>query len=403
MNTQTELSKQMHDQVDRIDGTPITLDDVVGTAGKIRRRRRLATGTAVLAAAAVIVPTGLFAGGLFDDGAAPGPATPTVAEDAVIDADAEVGPPPKLAYTDAERLVLPSGETVDVGHVYDGTARSGDELVGIRDQSGGEPWIDVFDTDGTVIDSLRVMGGPAASPDNTLVGWIHADGMVAARFDGTTSELGRVEGNYPQVVAALATGNCDEDETSCRIFVNPQEQGSPVTVDFAGTVEQVAGDFSQVAAVSSDGLIAGRTSPLDGDMTEPVCSSVYDEAAGDQLFATCELAFSYGAGFSPDDELLVGSHADSDGAGHRSLTVVDARTGDTVSQIDLAKTIERTTTISGATWEDDEHLLVRTATPSEAAGHLYNLYRVGIDGTVERLLEPDYENGAMTQPWLLIR
>ncbi|WP_067437344.1 hypothetical protein [Nocardioides jensenii] len=404
MNTEKELTNEFHGRADRIDGSPISFDDVVGRAGAIRRRRRITTGVAALAAAAVIVPTAMFGGGLFDNDAAPDPAKPNTQQvhDAVLDPSLPEGDPPRLAYVDGPTLVQPDGTTVDLGKSYGAPRKAGDEHLGASGFEGGEPSIDVLDQQWNVIDSVPMMNGPVSSADGSVAAWVALDGTVVTRSGGRSLELGKVDGDYVTPVAVLGHDSCTEADGGCRVFVTVQN-GSPVSVDSHGIVDVVPGHFTNVAAVSADNLIAGVVTPISAAPTDPVCSAVYDEQAMRQLFKTCDLAFGYSAGFSPDNSLLAGYHSDTDGAGPRSMTIVDARTGEKALGIDLDRAIGKNTSIVGADWEDDDHLLVRTMGPAANAPGAYNLYRVGLDGTVERLLERDYDNGTMTQPWLMMQ
>ena len=56
-----ELTRVLHDRADTLGPAPLAFDDVRGKATSIRRRRRVASGLAVAAAVAVIVPTAMIA------------------------------------------------------------------------------------------------------------------------------------------------------------------------------------------------------------------------------------------------------------------------------------------------------------------------------------------------------
>ncbi|KRF18943.1 hypothetical protein ASG90_03390 [Nocardioides sp. Soil797] len=403
MNTEKDLTAEFHHQADRIDGSPISFDDVVGTAGRIKRRRRVTTGVAALAAAAVIVPTAMFGGSLFDNDAAPEPARPGIQQvhDVTLDPSLPEGDPPKLAYTDADKLVEPDGTTTTMEQVYAGTDRVGDEYLAAYGFEGAEPMIDILDSDLTVTETVKTNSGAVASADHTVAAWIARDNTIMTRFDGQSVALGKADGVYPQPVAILGSGSCMEEAGGCRVFFNAQGKG-PMAADSHGNIEEVPGSFTNIGAVSPDNLIAGLVTPQNAAPTDDLCSAVYDEQASKRLFKTCGWTFDNGAGFSPDNLLLVGQSVESDGSSPRSITVVDARTGKKVLGIDLPDK-PRTAYIGGSTWEDDEHLLVRTSRTTMTSPGVENLYRVGLDGSVERLLEHDHENGTMTASWMMIR
>ncbi|QIX25806.1 hypothetical protein ncot_03745 [Nocardioides sp. JQ2195] len=404
MNTEKHLTAELHHRADGIDGSPISFEDVVGRAGRIKRRQRITTGVAALAAAAVIVPTAMLGGSLFDDDAAPDPARPGIQQvhDVTLDPSlSEADTPPKLAYTDADKLVEPDGTTTTLEQVYGAPARVGDEYLASYGFEGGEPTIDILDSNFGVTDTLETNSGAVASADHTVAAWIARDNTIMTRFEGHDVDLGKVDGDYPQPVAILGSESCMEAEGGCRVFYNVQGS-APMVIHSHGNVETVPGDFTRIGAVSPDNLIAGLVTPQNAAPTDPLCSAVYDERASQRLFETCGWTFDNSAGFSPDNSLLVGQSVESDGSGPRSLTVVDARTGEKVLGVSLPRQ-PRTTYIAASTWEDDEHLLVSTSRTTMNSPGLGNLYRVGLDGSVERLLERDHDNGTMTQPWAMIR
>ena len=77
-----ELSQALRRRAESMHGTPLAFDDVRGKATSIRRRRRVASGLAVAAAVAVIVPTALIASkGSNSDGPLPATQPPTVVTD----------------------------------------------------------------------------------------------------------------------------------------------------------------------------------------------------------------------------------------------------------------------------------------------------------------------------------
>ena len=71
---ETEMSREFDQRVRDLHEAPLTLDQVKGKAGRIRRTRRVAVAGGVLAAAAVIVPIVVFAGGNLTNDSGPEPA-----------------------------------------------------------------------------------------------------------------------------------------------------------------------------------------------------------------------------------------------------------------------------------------------------------------------------------------
>ncbi len=82
---EAEMSREFDQRVRDLHEAPLTLDHVKGKAGRIRRTRRLAVAGGALAAAAVIVPIVVFAGGNLTDDSGPEPAPKPTPNPTVID------------------------------------------------------------------------------------------------------------------------------------------------------------------------------------------------------------------------------------------------------------------------------------------------------------------------------
>ena len=82
---ETEMSREFDQRVRDLHEAPLNLDRVKGKAGRIRRNRRLAVAGGVLAAAAVIVPIVVFAGGNLTNDSGPEPAPKPTPDPTVID------------------------------------------------------------------------------------------------------------------------------------------------------------------------------------------------------------------------------------------------------------------------------------------------------------------------------
>ncbi len=94
---------------------------------------------------------------------------------------------------------------------------------------------------------------------------------------------------------------------------------------------------------------------------------------------------------------------DADGAGPRSIVVLDAQSGKTVAEIEVAGARKNGAgSIVDTVWEDDGHLLVKVEGSNADGIPAYNLFRVSLDGTVERVLEKDYAAGGEVQPWIFL-
>lgn len=414
-NLTDQLGRELHDRGASVPGHPIGLDDVKKTAGRIRRRRQLAAGAVVAAAAAILVPSVMVAGNLLGGDTAPQPAnpSPSVTRDAdpapldgpiVLDADAPQGGDPQMAYLDGVRLVDSAGNVIELDTEYYSLARAGDEYLATR---YGDPYfsVDVLDAEGKVLDTSQTVAGAVSSADGTVGAWVTPEGKVMTRFEGRTVELNTVTGGSVEAVEILGSGSCMEVDGGCRVFVSHLDGSSaPQSVDSRGIVDVVGGGLRNLRTASTDGLLAGMVTTPDPDPTAPACSAVYDEQAGKRLFRTCDYAFIYGGKtFSPDGSQVLAQPQDADGAGPRSIVVLDSRSGDVAAEIQVpnANNARATGSITHATWEDGTHLLVKMETTSDD-GSAYHMFRVDLtDRTVERVFE-ERAAGGEVQPWILL-
>jgi hypothetical protein len=413
-NLTDQLGRELHDRGASVPGHPIGLGDVKKTAGKIRRRRQVAGGVIVAAAAAIIVPSVMVAGNLLGGDAAPEPVpAPSVTQTPkpapsdgpiVLDADAPQGADPQTTYLDGARLVDSAGNVTELDKEYYSLARAGDEFLATR---YGDPYfsVDVLDAEGKVLDTSQTVAGAVSSADGTVGAWVTPEGKVMTRFQGRTVQMNTVAGGSVEAVEILGSGSCMEVDGGCRVFISRMDGSSaPQSADSHGIVDVVGGGLKNLRTVSADGLLAGMVTQPDPDPAAPACSAVYDAQAGKRLFKTCDYAFLYGGKtFSPDGSQVLAQPQDADGAGPRSIVVLDSRSGDVDAEIEVpdAKGPGATGSITHAVWEDGTHLLVKMESTSND-GSSYNMFRVDLtDGTVERVLE-ERTAGGEVQPWVFI-
>ena len=410
-----QLGRELHDRGASAPDHPIGLGDVKKTAGRIRRRRQVAGGLVVAAAAAIIVPSVMVAGNLLGGDAAPQPANPSpsvtqtpdpVPSDGpiVLDADAPKGADPQTTYLDGVLLIDSAGNETELDAEYWSIARAGDEFLATR---YGDPYfsVDVLDAEGNVVDSSRTVAGAVSSADGTVGAWVTPDGKVMTRFQGRTVQLNTVTGGSAEAVEILGSGSCMEVDGGCRVFLNHQDGSSPPeSADSHGIVDVVGGGLQNLRAVSTDGLLAGLVTRPDADPGAPACSAVYAEQAGKRLFRTCDYVFMFGGNaFSPDGSQVLAQPQDADGAGPRSVVVLDSRSGDVAAEIQVPDANNRRATgsITHTVWEDGTHVLVKMETNTND-GSSYNLFRVDLgDRTVERVFE-ERTAGGEVQPWVFV-
>ena len=400
---ESQVGRELHHRVDGLHQAPLSLDDVKGRAGSIRRNRRLATAAGIVAAVAVIVPVAVLTGqNLGDDNGLP-PASqsphpsPTRATDSTgpsptpstspepsagdlptysLLGDFPAGPAPAVPYLDGTRLVRPDQAPVELPRAYDTFALLGDRFVGTYSDDNADRMVDVVEADSTVSRSDPIVERIAVNDQSTTVAYGTPDGSIQTLWAEDGVELARDVGEPASVAAVRGDGSCYEVDGGCRVFFNSTTFGDPPrAADSHGIVDQFMNGAIKVNDVSPSGLIAVQTSSSDTGS----CSGVYDEQERDFVFETCDNSLRR---FSPDGGLLLASDAYGDGIGLGSLTVLDTATGDPLVKFEITGGF-----IGDEVWEDDAHLLVVTY---EDVG--WRVLRLGLDGTIAVVAGP--ESGA---------
>ncbi|MDN5894820.1 MAG: hypothetical protein L0H93_12430, partial [Nocardioides sp.] len=355
------------------------------------------------AALAIIVPTTLFGPGLLQDDSSPDPVAPdrswSLEEPVLLTAGAPSGGDLRVPYINDRRLVVPGGEAVEVAADYSTIAPAGDEFLGIRGQSGGEPYVDVLDGKGNVIESSPTTGTLVSSDDGSAAAWGSPSGEVFVRSGGVTTSLATLP-RAVRVVALQTSGPCGS-EGACRVFYNESNPQLAPGVAGSDATTGLGGSLRSVTAVSPDRVAAGLTSDPDSAPADN-CSALYDVQSRAQLFDTCDYAFDEATtGFSPDGAIIVATEPDEEG-NPTSLSLLDSHTGDIVAEIRVPASAARNVGSPVDTyWEDEDHLLVKTAGPASDPGFGYTVFRISLDdGSVEKLLHT-VEGGGGTQPFIL--
>jgi hypothetical protein len=417
-----ELSDSLHQRVDRMADSPISLADVRGRARGITRRRRLATAAGIAAAAAIVVPTVLLAvpG---DDRADIAPAVPSPTTSQVTPeharaggegldvADLPMGDPPAIGYLDRSAeptIVRPDGQRIPLdlpGEIHgfatmvDGTyvvvaGGEGGDRVAVVDAAGR--WREVFDRS----------GGVALNQERTQVAYTSPDGTVQVLAASATEP--RALGTLPKgsSVASMA-GECVWDQASgstggCVVTADvPGEDGT--TLGWAISSEGANGPFHPqsgggkppILSVADFATVGERNTEQYGEMVAGItevqvdgtCSGVYGTLPGQEVsWSTCDHRFD---AFSPDAGRIMAWEAYGDGLGHTQVGMYDVASGKPVW--DRVATEQDMAFIHSATWEDDTHLLAMAY--QDGAWHLV---RFGPDGSMELAAEP--VDGDETQP-----
>jgi hypothetical protein len=400
-----------------VHGQPIGLGDVKRTATRIRRRRNLAAGAVAAAVVAIAIPSVMVAGNLFpnaSDGSngpateGPSPSVTTVLPKpdgpVVLDPDAPQGASPEIPYLAGKTLRV-GGNELPLAEEYGGIVRAADEYVVWGQSDVGWPFIKVLDSEGRVVATSSTTSEAVGSVDGTVAAWITPGGKIQTRFQGRTVQLGTVEGDQAQPVAVLGSGSCMEEEGGCTVFYNvlSADEQSPRVASSHGTVDDVSGQFTNLNGIHEEaGLAAGLVREPTNPPEQAQCGQVEDLATSKELFRTCDYTWLYRNPFSPDGSLVLGNHIDADGAGPRSIVVLDSRTGELRIELEVEGAREtRAGNIVGARWENDNTLLVTVEEPAGVA-FAYTVFRVTLDGGVEKVLGPSDPTGGSYQPYLFL-
>ncbi len=174
----------------------------------------------------------------------------------------------------------------------------------------------------------------------------------------------------PVPADARPVGFLDDDTV---VYRTEGEQPETFVTSFDGTEKGVPG-LMGASGVSESGLIAGMTK----SMVDGSCSAVVRAEGFEQLWETCDFALGK---FSPDGRHVIGTDAYGDGAGSRSVAVLDARTSDVV--VDFEQGRDTQILLGQMVWEDNEHVLATVAEGTE-----WRIMRFGLDGSMEAATDP---------------
>lgn len=371
---EAEMSREFDHRVRHLHEAPLTFDHVKGKAMTIRRNRRIAVAGGILAAAAVIVPVAVLAGdGLGRTDGRNDFATTTPSPSRATDTNAPTPSEPPagtlgISYLEGTTWHRADGTTVELAQRYDGGTTLGDDLLAVGNDNGRLS-VDVIEPDGTVVESFDTLSYPVANPDHTTVAYVAPGGDLTTRWEGGGAAMSSGLADGDTVAAVTGGPDCNEEVDGCRVFLNHGDGSAPEAADSHGVVDVVIPGAVRINDVSSDGPVAAQTSFSDTGS----CSAVYDEAAGENVFETCDFSF---VGFAPDGAHLSGTDAYRDGFGQGWVVILDATTGDEVARWEA--------TDGAATdwvWEDDSHLLIQAYEQGE-----WRIHRLGVDGSTEQVL-----------------
>ena len=402
---ETRVGEELHRRADHVHGAPLTLHEVKGRARTIRRNRRLAVAGGVLAVAAVVAPVAALTGPDLQRGDGPGPATstPSTGPTTAPPSDPTQTPEPTRAVDPTESAQTPAGQVavpylrertlvrsdgteVELEHQYAGGVVYRDQVLAVRVDDGGPTTVDVIESDGSVSDTFPIRSSLVANAEHTVAAYVDPAGDIIVRGEPFTRSIA-VDVPRDTYLAAVQGGpDCRDPEgggDGCVVFYNHEMGGEPQYTSSHGITDIVAPGATWVAdAVGA--LAAVQTSVSDTGS----CSAVVDDSRK-QLWETCDYT---PLRFSADGAYLSATVPYRDGIGDAWRAVLDARTGAEVARFEPPGD----GFIRHSMWEDSRHLLV--VAYSDGA---WGIHRLGVDGSVERVVGPT-RTSELEPPYVLL-
>lgn len=418
-----ELTRELRNHSEDVGGHPIDFDSVRRTARGIQRRRRIAGGVAAAAVLAVVVPAGMAASNSLDLGQQPAgqptttvpvttpdssateptateeptpskpqptqtasgptqtssqptssttptpPADPNAGKTVDLTAAGAVrGADPAITYIDEQTLLLPDGESIDLGANYFEIAPHRSGWIAL-----GSDRLFFLDADGTVQDSAATTGESLAiNADGDYVAYALQNGVVklAPTSDAGETYTFNLDALGPITPAAVGEVNTENAEPLCVVFYNAEgREPEAKLASCHGIVETVA-PIQNVTGFASDGALAGFVSFSDTGS----CSQVRNgDSTRAKRWQTCDFSLDR---FSPDGRYVLARSAYFDGLGDSQVTILDAQTGDVV--VSYQRPRNSPLFVEGIAWEDSSHAL--TTVYEDGAWHIL---RLDLDGKIE--------------------
>ncbi|HET6668229.1 MAG TPA: hypothetical protein VFG98_13210 [Intrasporangium sp.] len=386
----SDLGQAMRDQVEGLGGAGLTLDDVKGTASRIRRRQAWTAGAAIAAVLAIAVPTALTTtGGLGDPDRNQTPATTTPSQTTTpkqvgapgqpLDTrDLPLGAEPHVTWLEGTTLHPAGSDPVPLERQYTQVSPYDDGWLALWNDEG-TPSAELLDADGEPkgepFGSAYTM---AVSEDRERVLYVE-DGALRMHDNssGETETLRAGLGPETEVVGV-------SDGPRYIAHYNVSVDGNQQARWFADGQDHVArpnAQFYGYNAVSGDGWVTATTSVSDTGS----CSELLADDA--TVARTCDFTLR---AVGPDRKHVLAGPAYADGYADGELAVLATDgIGQGHPQLHFLQTGQWDAAIMDSVWEGSSHVLVVTATPIEGTSdRMFGVVRVGLDGAVENAVEP---------------
>lgn len=386
------LIRELRERSGDVEGTSVSFHDVRRTAHGMRRRRNAVSGAVAAVMAAVALPSGLAVTGAFDDEPAPDGSTvassptaatptpePTPRPDGAFTLTVEGlpdGAPSGLDYVvpGEKKLVTPEG-TLDLPEAYSMITRYADGWLALAESKGAEGGMDVVTLDEDFAESNRERSAGmqlVLDEDRTSVAYTVVDEsgerlLVDAPTDGRDVTTWTVPDDLVDPVGHAGDGAI--------VFATEGETFDSYLAQVGQKPARIRGFLRMGAVSDANGLMAGMLSY--DDLTAEACWAVTEAGygAGDLLWRTCDYE---PADFSPDGQLVLAYPGYRDANGPTSMYVLDAYTGEVLTEFSPERGGRTVVAVWQAAWEDADSILALV----EEGGDM-RMVRAGVDGSLE--------------------
>lgn len=358
------LSDALQGRVDDRELPSTPMSEVVATAGRIRRQRRVRiAAVAAVVVAVLVVPFAVAASRTTDS--SPGPADPSPTPTAPVRlADLPKGDPPGVAWLDRDTYVDENGSrtTLPLRGVTTATPYRGGFLATTYDDSQLVLLDEQLDV------AWRRCGVPGYAVDLAE----DYTAYVTTDCDGTNGvvHVGATDGSEAEETrpVPLADGAPVGMFGNVAVAISSYNEGPPALVAFDGSTWDLSALKWANAVNEQLGTISGRLDDAAGT------GAVVDPRTGDVEWMLTGWNL---ASFSPDGSTVLGFQ--QSGSGSVTWGVFDAGTGEQLHEVGLPAGL----TVVHAAWEDDDHVLFETAQGTKA----WAIVRASLDGDLERATE----------------